>query len=161
MPNIITLIVSIIKNKEITKMKTKFLSKEDADKQRKWYIVDAKDQTLGRLATKVASTIRGKNKPTFTPHVDCGDFVVVINADKVRLSGNKLSQKMYRRHTGYFGGLKEMTAQDLMNKAPERLIEFAVSGMLPSGPLGRSMRTKLKVYAGSEHPHTAQQPQAL
>lgn len=127
--------------------------------ERKWYVIDASGQTLGRLASEVASILRGKHKPTYTPHVDTGDFVIVINADKIVLTGNKLDQKMYRRHSGYPGGLKEMTYRNLLNKRPEKAIEIAVKGMLPHNRLGRKMFTKLKVYRGSEHPHQAQKPE--
>ncbi|WP_027966514.1 50S ribosomal protein L13 [Halomonas halocynthiae] len=129
--------------------------------QRDWYIVDAADKTLGRLATELARRLRGKHKPEYTPHVDTGDYIVVINAEKVKVTGNKTSDKMYYRHTGYPGGLRSMSFEQLIDHAPERVIETAVKGMLPKGPLGRAMHSKLKVYAGNEHPHTAQQPQAL
>lgn len=125
---------------------------------RDWYVVDAEGQTLGRLATKVASVLRGKHKPTYTPHVDCGDFVIVINADKVNLTGNKLNDKIYYNHSGYTGGLRERTAKVMKEKYPEEMIERAVKGMLPKGRLGRQMYKKLFVYAGSEHPHAAQKP---
>lgn len=128
---------------------------------RDWYVIDAADQTLGRLATEVARRLRGKHKPEYTPHVDTGDYIVVINADKVRVTGNKGTDKMYYRHTGFPGGLKSASFNQLQDAAPERVIELAVKGMLPRNPLGRAMRKKLKVYAGSEHPHTAQQPIAL
>lgn len=127
--------------------------------ERKWYIIDATDKTLGRLASEAASIIRGKHKPQFTPHVDTGDFVIVINAEKIRLTGKKLQNKMYYRHSLYSGGLKVTSAQDLLNTKPERVLEFAIHGMLPKNRLGDSMKTKLKVYAGSEHPHQAQQPE--
>ncbi|MCA1769833.1 MAG: 50S ribosomal protein L13 [Halomonas sp.] len=129
--------------------------------QRDWYVVDATDKTLGRLATEIARRLRGKHKPEFTPHVDTGDYIVVINAEKVKVTGNKAKDKTYYRHTGYPGGLRSMTFDKLIEHAPERIIEGAVKGMLPKGPLGRAMYTKLKVYAGAEHPHAAQQPQAL
>ena len=132
-----------------------------ADVQRKWYIVDAEGKTLGRLATEIATVLRGKHKVTFTPHVDGGDFVVVVNAEKVVLTGKKLDQKMYRYHTGYVGGLKEITYREMMAKKPEKVIELAVKGMLPKGPLGRSMFTKLHVYAGPEHEQAAQKPEVL
>jgi large subunit ribosomal protein L13 len=140
-------------------MKTQFAKKGSVE--RKWYVVDAKDAVLGRLATKVATYIRGKNKPVFTPHVDTGDFVIVINADKVRLTGKKLTDKIYYHHSGYIGGLKARTAKELMDKKPEKLIEHAVWGMLPKNRLGRAMIKKLKVYKGSEHPHKAQSPEIL
>lgn len=127
--------------------------------ERKWYVIDASGQTLGRLASEVASILRGKHKAIYTPHVDTGDFVIVINADKIILTGNKLDQKKYRRHSGYPGGLKEMTYRSLLDKRPEKAIEVAVKGMLPHNRLGRKMFTKLKVYRGSEHPHQAQQPE--
>jgi large subunit ribosomal protein L13 len=126
-----------------------------------WWVVDADGLTLGRLAATIASRLRGKHKAGFTPFLDCGDHVVVVNAEKVRLSGRKLEQKMYRRHSGYPGGLSEINAAKLQQKQPERLIEFAVKGMLPKGPLGRRIRRKLKVYAGPAHPHQAQSPQPL
>jgi large subunit ribosomal protein L13 len=127
--------------------------------ERKWLIVDAAGQTLGRLASEVASLIRGKHKPQFTPHVDTGDFVVVINADKIVLTGKKLLQKKYYRHSGYPGGLRTTTAQEMLNTKPERMIELAVKGMLPKNKLGHQLQTKLKVYAGAEHPHEAQKPE--
>ena len=129
--------------------------------KRDWYIVDAEGKTLGRMAAEIAHRLRGKHKPEFTPHVDTGDYIVVINAEKVRVTGNKAKDKMYHRHTGYPGGLKSMSFEKLIDKAPERVIQSAVKGMLPKGPLGRAMFKKMKVYAGSEHPHTAQQPQEL
>ena len=126
-----------------------------------WYVVDAEGKTLGRLATEVASRLRGKHKPEYTPHVDTGDYIVVVNADKVTVTGDKATKKIYYSHTEYPGGIKDINFQQLINKAPERVIQSAVKGMLPRGPLGREMFRKLKVYAGSEHPHTAQQPQTL
>ncbi|MQX54950.1 50S ribosomal protein L13 [Alcanivorax sediminis] len=129
--------------------------------KRDWYVVDASGKTLGRLATEVASRLRGKHKPEYTPHVDTGDYIVVINAEKVAVTGNKANDKMYYRHTGYPGGLKEANFATLQAEKPEMIIEKAVKGMLPRNPLGRDMYRKLKVYAGSEHPHTAQQPQQL
>ena len=129
--------------------------------QRDWYIVDATDKTLGRLATEIARRLRGKHKPEFTPHVDTGDHIVVINAVKVQVTGNKAKAKTYYRHTGYPGGLRSMTFDKMLDHAPERIIESAVKGMLPKGPLGRAMYSKLKVYAGAEHPHAAQQPLEL
>ncbi|MEM0953516.1 MAG: 50S ribosomal protein L13 [Pseudomonadota bacterium] len=129
--------------------------------QHDWYVVDAADKTLGRLASEIAHRLRGKHKPEYTPHVDTGDYIVVINAAKVRVTGAKASDKMYHRHTGYPGGLKSMSFEQLIEKAPERVIQSAVKGMLPRNPLGRAMFKKLKVYAGGEHPHAAQQPQAL
>ncbi|MBE5963374.1 MAG: 50S ribosomal protein L13 [Lachnospira sp.] len=129
--------------------------------ERKWYVVDATGYTLGRLASQVASVLRGKNKPTYTPHMDCGDFVIVINADKVKVSGKKMAQKIYYNHSDYVGGMRETTLAEMMAKKPERVIELAVKGMLPKGPLGRQMYTKLNVYAGAEHPHAAQKPEVL
>jgi len=129
--------------------------------ERKWYVVDAADQRLGRLATEIASVLRGKNKPTFTPNMDTGDFVVVVNADKVVVTGNKANQKLYRRHSGRPGGMKVETFNQLQDRIPERIIEKAVKGMLPKNALGRKLFTKLKVYAGPEHPHAAQQPETL
>lgn len=129
--------------------------------ERKWYVIDAEDVVLGRLASEVAAILRGKKKPIFTPHVDCGDFVIVINADKVKLTGNKLNQKNYAYHTGYPGGRREILYSEMIQKRPEKVIELAVKGMLPKNRLGRKMFTKLKVYAGSEHPHAAQQPEVI
>ncbi|MEB3199438.1 MAG: 50S ribosomal protein L13 [Synechococcaceae cyanobacterium] len=129
--------------------------------ERRWYVVDAADQTLGRLASEVASILRGKNKPTYTPHLDTGDFVVVINAEKVRVSGNKPTQKLYRRHSGRPGGLKTETFAHLQSRLPERIVEKAIKGMLPHNSLGRQLFRKLKVYRGDVHPHAAQQPQPL
>jgi large subunit ribosomal protein L13 len=128
---------------------------------RQWYLVDAENQTLGRLASEVASVLRGKNKPTYTPHLDTGDFVIVINADKIRVSGNKPTQKLYRRHSGRPGGMKTETFAHLQARIPERIVEKAIKGMLPHNALGRQLFRKLKVYKGSEHPHAAQQPQVL
>lgn len=129
--------------------------------ERKWYVVDAADCTLGRLASNVASVLRGKNKPQFTPHVDTGDYVIIINADKVKVTGKKLDQKIYYNHSGYVGGMRETTLREMMAKKPERVVELAVKGMLPKGPLGRTMYKKLFVYAGPEHKHAAQKPEAL
>ena len=129
--------------------------------ERKWYVVDADGKTLGRLASEVAKVLRGKNKPTFTPHIDTGDYVIVVNAEKIKVTGKKLDQKVYYRHSGYVGGIKETTLKEMLNKHPERVIEFAVKGMLPKGPLGREMYTKLFVYAGPDHKHEAQKPEAL
>jgi large subunit ribosomal protein L13 len=128
---------------------------------RKWYVVDAADQRLGRLAVQIAEIIRGKTKPTFTPHLDTGDFVIVVNAEKVRVTGKKGSQKLYRRHSGRPGGMKTETFDKLQARIPERIIETAVKGMLPKNSLGRQLFTKLKVYAGPAHPHSAQQPETL
>lgn len=129
--------------------------------ERKWYVVDAEGKTLGRLASQVAAILRGKNKPTFTPHCDTGDFVIIINAEKIGFTGNKMSDKLYRRHTGYPGGLKEVPAGIMLAKHPIRPLEIAIKGMLPHNRLGADMYRKLKVYAGSEHPHAAQKPEKL
>ena len=129
--------------------------------ERKWYVVDATGYTLGRLASEVAKGLRGKNKPVFTPHVDTGDYVIVVNADKIKVTGKKLDQKIYYHHSDYVGGMKETTLREMLAKKPEKVVELAVKGMLPKGPLGREMFTKLHVYAGAEHPHAAQQPEAL
>ncbi|MBF2077985.1 MAG: 50S ribosomal protein L13 [Synechococcales cyanobacterium T60_A2020_003] len=126
-----------------------------------WYVVDAEDQRLGRLATEVARVLRGKNKPTYTPHLDTGDFVIVVNAEKIDVTGKKRNQKLYRRHSGRPGGMKVETFDDLQSRVPERIVEQAVKGMLPKNSLGRKLFTKLKVYAGPDHPHQAQKPQAL
>ena len=129
--------------------------------ERKWYVVDAEGQTLGRLESEVAKVLRGKNKPTFTPHIDTGDYVIVINAEKIQVTGKKLEQKTYFSHSDYVGGDKEVVLKDKLAKHPEEVIEHAVVGMLPKGPLGREMFTKLHVYAGAEHPHAAQKPETL
>jgi large subunit ribosomal protein L13 len=139
----------------------KTYSAKPQDIQRDWFVIDAEGKTLGRLSTEVASRLKGKHKAIFTPNADTGDYIVIINAEKVRVTGSKESQKMYHRHTGYPGGLKSMSLAKMRAYAPERIIEFAVKGMLPRNPLGRSMLSKLKVYAGPEHPHTAQQPKVL
>lgn len=139
----------------------KTYSAKPASVEREWYVVDADGKTLGRLAAEVAHRLRGKHKPEYTPHVDTGDYIVVLNAGKIRVSGDKAKQKTYYSHSEYPGGLKSITFEKLRDKAPERIIETAVKGMLPKNPLGRAMFRKLKVYAGSEHPHTAQQPQVL
>jgi len=131
------------------------------DVRRQWHLVDADGKTLGRLATEVARRLRGKHKPEYTPNVDTGDYVVIINADKIRVTGRKMSDKVYHRHTGYIGNLKSITLEKQLAKRPETVIELAVKGMMPRGPLGRAMLGKLKVYAGPEHPHAAQQPQPL
>ncbi len=128
---------------------------------RDWYVIDAEGKTLGRLATEIAHRLRGKHKPVFTTHVDTGDYIVVINAEKIHVTGNKMQDKFYHRHTGYIGNLKSVPLGKLLEKHPERVIENAVKGMLPKNPLGRAMFKKLKVYAGAEHPHAAQQPQPL
>ncbi len=129
--------------------------------ERKWYVVDAEGCTLGRLSSEIAKILRGKNKPQFTPHEDTGDYVIVTNADKVKVTGRKLSQKIYYHHSGYVGGLKETTLNEMLKKKPEKVIELAVKGMLPKGPLGRKMYRKLFVYAGPEHKHEAQKPEAI
>ena len=129
--------------------------------ERKWYVVDADGQTLGRLASEVAKVLRGKNKPVYTPHIDTGDYVIIINAEKVAVTGKKLDQKVYYHHSDYVGGMKETTLKEMLAKHPERVIELAVKGMLPKGPLGRSMIKKLHVYAGPEHKHEAQKPEVL
>lgn len=134
---------------------------KDTDTQRSWYVVDAEGAVLGRLASRVATILRGKHKPSFSPHLDTGDHVVVVNAQKVHLTGRKLQAKKYRWHSGYIGGLREVTAETMLRSRPERVIEWAVQGMLPKNRLGRAMARKLKVYRGSEHPHQAQQPQTL
>ena len=140
-------------------MKT-FSAKPDAVK-RDWFVVDADGKTLGRLATEIALRLRGKHKAEYTPHVDTGDYIVVVNAEKVRVTGKKATDKMYYHHTGFPGGIKSISFEKLIDKAPERALEKAIKGMLPKGPLGRAMYGKLKVYAGDAHPHAAQQPQAL
>ena len=127
--------------------------------ERKWFVIDAEGKNLGRLASEVASILRGKKKPVYTPHVDTGDYVIIINADKVAVTGNKMKQKVYKHHTGYPGGLKEITLEKLLDKKPEEVLKHAVKGMLPKGRLGRQMFTKLKVYAGPEHKHQAQKPE--
>jgi len=132
-----------------------------ANRQRDWYIVDAEGKTLGRLATQIATILRGKNKPDFTPHIDTGDFVVVINAEKVHVTGNKREQKTYWRHSGYPGGIRSRTLNEMLERQPEEVLRKAVKGMLPRNKLGRAQLTKLKVYAGTEHPHAAQQPKEL
>ena len=129
--------------------------------ERKWYVVDAEGATLGRLASEIAKVLRGKNKPEYTPHIDTGDYVIVVNAEKVKVTGKKLQQKIYYNHSDYVGGMRETTLKEMLAKKPERVIELAVKGMLPKGPLGRSMYTKLFVYAGPEHKHEAQKPEAL
>ena len=140
-------------------MKTFMASPATID--RKWYVVDATDMTLGRLASEVAMVLRGKNKAIFTPHIDTGDYVIVINAEKVKVTGKKLDQKVYYRHSEYVGGMKETTLREMLAKKPEKVVELAVKGMLPKGPLGNQMYTKLYVYAGPEHKHAAQKPEVL
>lgn len=139
----------------------KTLSARPQDVQHDWYVVDAENQTLGRLAAAVARRLRGKHKPSYTPHVDTGDYIVVVNAEKVRVTGKKHTDKIYYRHSGYPGGIKAARFEEMIEKHPERVIEKAVRGMLPRNPLGRAVFRKLKVYAGSEHPHSAQQPKPL
>ncbi len=134
---------------------------KEQDIERAWYVVDLENKVLGRAATEIARVLRGKHKAIYTPSVDTGDFVIVVNADKVRLTGNKQSAKMYYRHSGFIGGIRSINANDLLQKKPEMLIQTAVKGMLPKNTLGRQMFSKLKVYAGSEHPHSAQQPKEL
>ena len=140
-------------------MKT-FVAKEH-EIEKKWYLIDAKERVLGRLASEIANILRGKNKPIFTPHMDAGDYVVVINADKVILTGGKIEKKMYYHHSGYVGGLKKTTAKEMLLKKPENLIKFAVKGMLPKNSLGRRQLTKLKIYTDQDYPHQAQQPEKL
>ena len=140
-------------------MKTVSAKKESVS--REWYVVDATDKTLGRLSTAIANRLRGKHKPEYTPHVDTGDYIVVVNAEKVRVTGNKTTDKTYHHHTGYPGGIKSITFDKLIDKAPEQVIEKAVKGMMPKNKLSRSMMNKLKIYAGSVHPHSAQQPMPL
>jgi len=137
------------------------VSTKPAEVRREWYVVDAEGKTLGRLASEVARRLRGKHKAQYTPHVDTGDYIVVINAEKVRVTGNKRQDKMYHHHTGYIGNLKSINLEKLLDKAPERVLNHAVKGMLPRNPLGRAMLKKLRVYAGAEHCHQAQQPQPL
>jgi large subunit ribosomal protein L13 len=139
-------------------MRTTYMAKPN-EVERKWYIIDATNKTLGRLASEAASIIRGKHKPQFTPHVDTGDFVIIINAEKIHLTGKKLTDKKYYRHSMHPGGLKVTTAQEMLKNKPERMLELAIHGMLPKNRLGNAMKTKLKVYAGSEHPHQAQKPE--
>ncbi|NOZ54812.1 MAG: 50S ribosomal protein L13 [Gammaproteobacteria bacterium] len=139
----------------------KTFSAKPAEVKRDWYVMDAEDKTLGRMATEIARRLRGKHKPEYTPHVDTGDYIVVVNAGKVKVTGKKVSDKMYYRHTGYPGGIRSMSFGKMRDTAPERLVEIAVKGMLPKNRLGRAMIKKLKVYAGSEHRHSAQQPKVL
>lgn len=139
----------------------KTISAKEAEIQRDWYVIDAQGQTLGRLATQTAAVLRGKHKPLYTPHVDCGDYVIIINAEKVHVTGQKMSQKKYYRHSGYPGGLKEISLHDQLQKFPERVLESAVRGMLPKNRLGRQMFKKLKIYPGPNHPHQAQQPKPM
>ena len=129
--------------------------------ERRWWVVDAEGKTLGRLAARVAPLLRGTHKPYFTPHLDTGDYVIIVNADKIRVTGKRMDQKIYYRHSGYPGGLKSMTLREMMSRFPNRALKYAIKGMLPKGPLGRQMYKKLKVYAGAEHPHQAQQPASM
>lgn len=142
-------------------MATPIPTESEIESDRKWYVVDADGKVLGRLATRVATVLRGKHKPTYTPHLDVGDHVIVLNAEKVQVTGRKRTDKLYRWHTGYIGGLREVRFEDMVRTHPERVIEWAVQGMLPKNRLGRAMAKKLKVYRGREHPHAAQQPTAL
>ena len=139
-------------------MRTTFMA-NDQNVERKWLVVDAEDETLGRLASEVATLLRGKHKPTFTPHVDTGDYVIIVNAEKIKLTGNKLNDKMYYSHSGYTGNLKSKTAGEMLEKNPEKMLELTIKGMLPKGPLGRKMAKKLHVYRGAEHNHQAQKPE--
>jgi len=139
----------------------KTYSARPKDIRRQWHLVDADGKTLGRLASEIARRLRGKHKPEYTPHMDTGDYIVVINAEKIHATGRKMSDKMYHHHTGYIGNLKSISLEKLLARKPERVIQLAVKGMMPKGPLGREMLRKLKIYSGSEHPHAAQQPQAL
>lgn len=139
----------------------KTFSAKPQDVRRDWYVVDATNKTLGRLSTEIARRLRGKHKPEYTPHVDTGDYIVVVNAEKIRVTGNKMQDKMYHRYTGYIGNLKSMPLEKLMKEAPERALQYAVKGMMPRNPLGRKMLSKLRVFAGPEHSHAAQQPIAL
>ena len=141
-------------------MRTTFIAKT-AEIERKWYVVDAEGQTLGRLASQIAAVLKGKNKPIYTPHLDTGDYVIVVNADKIAVTGKKMDQKLYRKHSEYTGGFKETTLKEMMNKKPEEVIKHAVKGMLPKNTLGKNMLKKLHVYAGPEHNHEAQKPEAL
>lgn len=140
---------------------TAMLTRHDALAARRWFVIDARDQVLGRVASEAAKLLRGKTKPSFTPHVDCGDFVVIVNAEHIKLTGPKDKTKVYYRHSGYPGGIRELTAEKLRASHPQRLLRLAVSGMLPKNRLGRRLATKLKIYVGPEHPHVAQQPVAI
>jgi len=139
-------------------MRTTYMAKPN-EVERKWYIIDAEGKTLGRLASEAASILRGKHKPQFTPHVDTGDFVIIINAEKIAVTGNKLQDKYYYRHSGYPGGLKKTSLRDMLNTKPERVLQYAIYGMLPKNRLGRKLQSKLKIYRGAEHPHAAQKPE--
>lgn len=151
--------LNLLKDKEVDTLSYKTKSQKKETVERKWYIVDAEGETVGRICSRIAAVLRGKHKPSYTPHVDCGDYVVVINAEKIRFTGQKESQKEYLRHTGYPGGQRSKTAKQLLTERPERVVENAVKGMLPKNKLGRAMYKKLFVYAGAEHPHDAQQPE--
>lgn len=142
-------------------MYTRSTTSEEAIADRKWWVVDLANQPVGRVASKIATVLRGKHKATYTPHIDDGDFIVAINADKVKFTGNKWDDKVYYRHTGYVGGIKETTATEMLERNPTAIIEKAVKGMLPRGPLGRAQLKKLKIYTGTDHPHSAQQPESL
>lgn len=142
-------------------MRTKTYVTKPSDIERRWWVVDAEGQTLGRLASKIAPYLSGKNKPTYTPNLDTGDFVIVINCDKIQVTGRRLDQKLYHRHSGYPGGIKSVPLREMLQKHPDRVIKIAVKGMLPSSALGRQMLKKLKIYAGSEHPHAAQKPEVM
>jgi len=148
-------------SKRIEQLEMKTVSARKESVTREWYLVDATDKTLGRLSTEIANRLRGKHKPEYTPHVDTGDYIVVVNAEKIRVTGKKGSEKVYHHHTGYPGGIKSISFSKLIDKAPERIIEKAVKGMMPKNKLSRSMMMKLKIYAGSEHPHSAQRPTPL
>jgi large subunit ribosomal protein L13 len=147
--------------RSLTEHTMKTFSAKPAEVRRDWFVIDATDKTLGRMATEIARRLRGKHKPEYTPHVDTGDYIVVVNAEKVQVTGNKPKDKMYHRHTGYPGGLKSMPFEKMIQSHPERLIELTVKGMLPKNPLGRAMLKKLKVFAGPQHNHSAQQPRTL
>ena len=142
-------------------MDTRFETKEAADSNRNWFVVDANKQVVGRLATKIAAQLRGKNNPRFSPHTDCGDYVIVVNAEKIKFSGRKIEQKLYRHHTGYIGSLKSVRADKMLETKPSEIIKRAVSGMIPKSALGRRQLKKLKIYSGAEHPHQAQNPEPL
>jgi large subunit ribosomal protein L13 len=152
--------IHLINIRKERKIMTTFMQKS-GEITRNWYVIDANDQVLGRVAAKAAAVLRGKHKPTFTPHVDCGDYIIIINAENIHLTGDKLNKKMYYNHSGYPGGLRERTAKEMKKNYPVEMIERAINGMLPNGRLGRAMSKKLFVYAGSNHPHMAQEPEVL
>lgn len=152
-------LIKHIKDKEVDTLSYKTKSQKKETVEHKWYIVDADGETVGRICSRIAAVLRGKHKPSYTPHVDCGDYVIVVNADKIRFTGQKGNQKQYLRHTGYPGGQRSKSARQLLAERPERVVENAVRGMLPKNRLGRAMYKKLFVYAGTEHPHAAQQPE--